>query len=89
MADYIEREYWEEHGSVIKNCNIGRAICVVVSEEGKPTISINETPITPDTDSKELREFMLKTALSWLDQLETIPLHGAENDNSEESKTNQ
>lgn len=81
MADYLDREHEELYWGLIRNCTIGLGIVLQSSDSGRGHILINPTPIDCTNDSQELRTFMRMIALSWLDQLETIPFKNVVNDN--------
>ena len=76
MADYLDRENEEDHRFLFGISQFGYCVAADVNDDGESVevfVGVDPTPITPECDSKELRTFMRAIALSWLDQLETIP----------------
>lgn len=82
MSDYLDREYEELYCGLIHNCIIGHGIKITSVGDGRGCIEVDPTPIKANHDGEELRRFMTSITLSWMDQLETIPLYHHVNDNN-------
>lgn len=82
MSNYLDREYEDLYCGLIKNCVIGYGIKITPLENDQGLIEVDSNPIKQGHDGQELRDFMTHITLSWMDQLENIPLHNFQNDNN-------